>query len=50
MIKNASDGGIILMHNGEPATTAALPTIISALREKGYRFVTVSELARGLTP
>ena len=44
-----ADGAIIAMHNGEPATTSALPTIISALRAKGYRFVTVSEMAAGLT-
>ena len=49
VIKNATDGAIIAMHNGEPATTSALPTIVSALRAKGYHFVTVSEMAAGLT-
>jgi peptidoglycan/xylan/chitin deacetylase (PgdA/CDA1 family) len=44
MIKAASDGAIILMHNGEPATTSALPEIVAALRARGYRFVTLSEL------
>jgi len=44
VIANATDGGIILMHNGEPATLAALPTIITELRAKGFRFVTIADL------
>jgi peptidoglycan/xylan/chitin deacetylase (PgdA/CDA1 family) len=40
-------GAIVLLHNGSPATTAALPGLIGALRARGYEFVTVSELARG---
>lgn len=44
IISNASDGAIVLMHNGEPATTAALPKIVEALRSKGYKFATVSEI------
>ncbi|HET6454852.1 MAG TPA: polysaccharide deacetylase family protein [Armatimonadota bacterium] len=49
VIKNATDGAIIAMHNGEPATTSALPKIVEALRAKGFRFVTLSEMADGLT-
>lgn len=49
VINNATDGGIIAMHNGEPATTSALPEIIEALRKKGFRFVTLSEMIGGLT-
>ena len=49
VIKNAADGGIIAMHNGEPATTSALPKIIETLRAKGFHFVTISEMAAGLT-
>ena len=44
VISNASDGGIVLMHNGEPVTTAALPRIVKELRRQGYKFVTLSEL------
>jgi len=44
VIKGATDGAIILMHNGEPATTSALPEIVRVLRMRGYRFVTLSEL------
>jgi peptidoglycan/xylan/chitin deacetylase (PgdA/CDA1 family) len=44
-------GQIVLLHDGggdRSQTLAALPEIIHTLRAKGYRFVTVSELA-GLT-
>lgn len=44
VIENISDGGIVLMHNGEPATVSALPSIAERLRAQGYQFVTVSEL------
>ncbi|MBC2602222.1 polysaccharide deacetylase family protein [Puniceicoccus vermicola] len=37
-------GSIILMHDWSPKSLEALPTIIEILRERGYRFVTVSEL------
>jgi peptidoglycan/xylan/chitin deacetylase (PgdA/CDA1 family) len=51
VINNTCDGAIILMHNGEPATTSALPRIVNELRAKGYRFVTLSELlANGTAP
>jgi peptidoglycan-N-acetylglucosamine deacetylase len=43
----ARGGSIVLMHDGpgqEPATRAALPRVLRALRRKGYRLVTVSEL------
>ena len=41
-------GNVILLHDGggeRSQTLAALPRIIAALRARGYRFVTVSELA-----
>ncbi|MBC2602806.1 polysaccharide deacetylase family protein [Puniceicoccus vermicola] len=37
-------GTIILMHDWSPKSLEALPTVIETLRERGYRFVTVSEL------
>jgi len=51
-VAHAHPGAIILLHDGlnltrhpdRSATVDALPTIIHRLREKGYRFVTVSEL------
>ena len=41
-------GGIVMMHDGggrRAETVAALPRIIARLRRRGFRFVTVSELA-----
>jgi peptidoglycan-N-acetylglucosamine deacetylase len=37
-------GAIILMHNGNETAMKALPDIVSDLKGRGYRFVTVSEL------
>ncbi|HVF68931.1 MAG TPA: polysaccharide deacetylase family protein [Xanthomonadales bacterium] len=48
VVDNAKNGSIIVMHmNGypnEPVTSQALPLIITSLRERGFEFVTVSEL------
>lgn len=48
------DGAIILVHDIYPTTVEAVPIIIDALREQGYEFTTVSELAKArginLTP
>jgi peptidoglycan/xylan/chitin deacetylase (PgdA/CDA1 family) len=40
-------GSIILMHSGVPATVEALPVIVTALRQRGYRFVTLQDLWNG---
>lgn len=44
VVSNAKPGDIILFHNGGEDTEKALPSIIEKLRQKGFRFVTVSEL------
>jgi peptidoglycan-N-acetylglucosamine deacetylase len=47
IVSAARPGSIILMHDGggdRSGTLAALPRIIDALRGRGYRFATVSEL------
>jgi peptidoglycan/xylan/chitin deacetylase (PgdA/CDA1 family)/transcriptional regulator with XRE-family HTH domain len=47
VLRHAKPGAIVLMHDGggyRPQTVKALPQIISALKEKGYRFMTVPEL------
>ena len=47
VLEQARPGSIILLHVMYPsreATRQALPEIIRGLKEKGYRFVTVSEL------
>jgi len=50
VVDHVQNGSIIVLHmNGypnDPKTSDALPTIISALRERGYEFVTVSQLLR----
>lgn len=40
------DGAIILMHDIYPSSVEAVPTLIDTLREAGYEFVTVPELAK----
>ncbi len=54
VLSQAKDGAIILLHDmqGNTATVEALDTIIPALKEEGYEFVTVSELfaAKEITP
>lgn len=42
--KHLGNGSIILCHNGAKYILAALDTVISTLKEKGYEFVTMSEL------
>lgn len=44
VINNAKDGDVILMHNGEPGTMSVLPRIVSTLRGKGFKFVTIPEI------
>jgi peptidoglycan/xylan/chitin deacetylase (PgdA/CDA1 family) len=48
VLNNPQDGGIIILHDNNTSrgnTMAALPEIISGLREKGFWIMTVSELA-----
>jgi peptidoglycan/xylan/chitin deacetylase (PgdA/CDA1 family) len=45
VLEQANDGGVVLLHSGRDATLVALPTIIRELRDKGYRFVTIAQLA-----
>lgn len=47
VLKQSKPGGIVLMHDGggnRSQTVAALPQMISKLRQQGYRFVTIPEL------
>lgn len=43
-VAQTSPGSIVLMHDIQSSTVAAVPRILSGLRSKGYTFVTVSEL------
>lgn len=51
VLKKVSDGDIVLMHDIYSATANSLKIIIPKLLEKGYQFVTVSELLyyKGIT-
>lgn len=44
VLSNARGGSIVLMHLHGLQTEAALPGIVSGLRQRGYELVTVSEL------
>ncbi len=46
VLSEVKDGSVILMHDLYDATAAATEQIVPALIERGYRLVTVSELAR----
>ncbi|MCJ7796730.1 MAG: polysaccharide deacetylase family protein, partial [Thermoleophilia bacterium] len=47
VLSHAHKGAIVLMHLSAPHTAAALPGIISGLRDRGYELVTVSALLKG---
>lgn len=44
VIANAANGHIVLLHDTNSATVASMPAMIAGLKERGFRFVTVSEL------
>ncbi|MFH1379857.1 MAG: polysaccharide deacetylase family protein [bacterium] len=43
ILENASDGDIVLLHSGMDPTIECLPHVIEELKNRGFRFVTVSE-------
>jgi peptidoglycan/xylan/chitin deacetylase (PgdA/CDA1 family) len=45
IVGNAQDGSIVLLHD-KKQTADALPKLILSLKEKGFEFVTISELLR----
>jgi peptidoglycan/xylan/chitin deacetylase (PgdA/CDA1 family) len=44
VLLHAHPGGIVLLHSGQYNTILALPEIVANLRDRGYQFVTVSQL------
>ena len=46
VLTHASDGDIILMHDIHPTTAKAVEPILKGLKNKGFKLVTVSELAQ----
>lgn len=45
VLDQAKPGSIVLMHTGVPGTVQALEKIVGTLRSRGYKFVTVAEMA-----
>jgi peptidoglycan/xylan/chitin deacetylase (PgdA/CDA1 family) len=58
VVPNVEDGSIVEFHLDGPsskeATAVAIPRIVEALRERGYHFVTIQDMAQpcpaGTTP
>ena len=46
VISQVKDGDVVLMHNGFESTRDALEIIIPALKQRGFQFVTVTDLLR----
>lgn len=44
VVSRTKSGSILLFHNGADHTPEALPNIITMLKNRGFRFVTLSEL------
>ena len=48
LLKHIRPGAVILLHSGIEQTLSILPDLIAQLRRGGYRFVTMSEMAKHL--
>lgn len=44
VVASSEPGAVVLMHNTEMVTLNSLPDIVDILRNRGYKFVTLSEL------
>lgn len=44
ILRSVKGGSIILLHNGSSQTIEILPKLITELRQRGYTFVTISQL------
>lgn len=49
VLSRIDNGGIILIHDGIQQTIDVLPEIIEQLRARGFKFVTMTEMAKGRT-
>jgi len=50
IVRNTRAGSIVLSHDIHPGTIDAMPSTLSQLEAKGFKFVTVSELIAMATP
>jgi peptidoglycan/xylan/chitin deacetylase (PgdA/CDA1 family) len=48
VVNQAQPGSIIILHDVKPTTVAAVPEILNKLTQKGFTFVTVSEIYGGI--
>lgn len=48
VIETAQNGHIILLHDTNEATVASMPDMIAGLKERGFRFMTVSQMLEHL--
>jgi len=48
VLDKTGNGAIILLHQDNPETAQALPGIISTLKSRGYKFVTISHMLKQL--
>ncbi|MDQ7827294.1 MAG: polysaccharide deacetylase family protein [Candidatus Eremiobacteraeota bacterium] len=48
VLANIDNGGIILLHDGVQQTINILPDIIEHLKKRGYKFITITEMAHEL--
>jgi peptidoglycan/xylan/chitin deacetylase (PgdA/CDA1 family) len=46
VMKNIAPGSIVLFHDIHPGAAGMLPTLISAFKANGYRFITIPELIK----
>jgi peptidoglycan/xylan/chitin deacetylase (PgdA/CDA1 family) len=50
VLNHAEPGAIVVMHDPLISTVNALPVILRELTERGYHFVTVSDLIQDMQP
>lgn len=46
ILKNLTNGMVVLLHSGVQATYTILPSLVKRLNSEGYRFVTLTEMAQ----
>jgi peptidoglycan/xylan/chitin deacetylase (PgdA/CDA1 family) len=46
----AKRDAVVLLHDVVPGTVAAMPTILTQLKKRGFHVVTVTDLLRGKLP
>jgi len=50
LLRDTDDGGIVLLHNGYDETVLALPKLLAALSQRGFRMRTISQILGSQPP